>query len=683
MLNKLKLKPIYRTHKDSIDKDFYVPCFSESITLDRAAGYFSLHSLVLSIDGIIRFIKQGGKINLICSPDLSQEDAELIDACISLSEEHITRSLIETITGKKLKDEEYDKLDIICNMLSEGILTIKIAYQPLGIFHEKFGIFTDGSGNKVYFNGSLNETKPAFIFNQESISVSWSWLSEFTKASIENEHYYFNNLWKNEEENVIVIDFPVAVEKELFNIYKRSATLSEAIDKYIRDNFTEGKKTLYTYQEEAINQFCANGYNHFYEMATGTGKTFTAIKTIQRLREKIGERKFIVICVPQIDLQYQWAKSLEEEGYDKIYLFGGSGTSFDQTISEATIDFYNDENDVICVAVYDTFFSKVCQEIRGITPLFIIVDEAHNLTKGNLALLEKLNPKFKLGLSATIQRFSEEESLAIARFFTPTDTFYYGIEDAIENDFLSKYEYHPLFVRLTEDEQDKFNHKSKLLAQELGKEEPDVEVLNRIRRERSLIIKQASEKIDKLRELTNTSYNFVNSVVYCGQGKDAEGDSIINSVTNVLYESGLVVSQFTSNTQDRKRVLYEFEHGYYDTLVAIKCFDEGVDVPKLDKIYIMASDSALRQTVQRRGRVLRKCKESGKTIAHIYDMIVLPSLESGTSGAESLLKIELLRAREYNRLALNKSGNDEIFTRIENKYQITLENNIDYESEPD
>ena len=683
MLTKIKYKPIYRTHKDSINRDFYVPCFSESIRLDRAAGYFSLHSLTLSIDGIIRFIRKGGQINLICSPDLSQADAELIDACVSLDKEHITKSLLESITGSELTDEELSQLDIICNMLTEGMMTIKVAYQPLGIFHEKFGIFIDEDGNKVYFNGSLNETRRAFVHNQESIRVNYSWQIEFTSNVIESEQLYFNSLWNNQEESIVVIDFPEAVEKELLNCYKRSDTLESAIDNYISSHITKGKKTLYSYQEEAIKQFCENGYQHFYEMATGTGKTFTSVKTIQTLEKKSEENLFVVVCVPQVDLQTQWANALQEEGFDKVYLFGGNGKSFDQTIAEATIDYFSDNRNVICVAVYDTFFSKVYPKIQRISSLFLIVDEAHNLTRGNLSALVKLNPKYKLGLSATIQRFSETESEAIARFFTPSDTFYYGIEDAIDNDFLSKYEYHPIFVRLNEEENDKFLFKSKLLAQELNKKEPDLEVIDKLRRERSLILKQASNKLAKLRELTDNGYNFVNSVVYCGQGKDDEGESIIDSVTKILYEKGLVVSQFTSHTLDRKRVLYEFEHGFFDTIAAIKCFDEGVDVPKLDKIYIMASDSALRQTVQRRGRVLRKCKESGKTIAYIYDMVVLPAVEAGTYGCEGLLKIELSRAREYNRLALNKDENEAKFCEIENDYHITIENVTDYESEPD
>lgn len=683
MLNKIKFKPIYRTHRDSIDQIFYVPCFSESIRMDRAAGYFSLHSLILSIDGLICFVRKGGIINVICSPDLSQEDAELIDACISLDKEHVTRALIDSITGCQMTDDEYNKLDVVCNMLSEGKMVIKIAYQPLGIFHEKFGIFSDEDNNKVYFNGSMNETRRALIYNQESIRVNWSWQSDFAEKFIEREQNYFDTLWEDKDENVTVINFPDAVKNDLFNIYKRSETLEAAIDKYIQSNITKGKKTLYTYQEKAIQEFCDNGYRHFYEMATGTGKTFTSIKTIRRLQNDCKEKKFIIVCVPQIDLQTQWESALLEEGYGNIYLFGGNGGAFDMTISKAIIDYYSDEEDVICVSVYDTFFSKVYEKIRNIAPLFIIVDEAHNLTPGNLLFLERLNPKYRLGLSATIQRFNEGESDKIVRFFTPTETFYYGIEDAIENGFLSKYEYHPLFVRLTDEEQERFNNKSKLLAQEINKEKPDPELLDRLRRERSLIVKQASQKIDKLEELIDDDYNFINSVVYCGQGKDSGGDSIIDTVTQILNNKRLTVSQFTSHTLDRKKVLYEFEHGYYDTLVAIRCFDEGVDVPKLDKIYILASDSALRQTVQRRGRVLRKCKESGKTIAYIYDMIVLPALSAGTSGSSGLLKIELSRAREYNRLALNNETNESVFRGIEERYNINLNEDNTYESESD
>lgn len=683
MLRKIKYKPVYRTYNNCIEKEFYVPSYYESLRLNRAAGYFSLYSLLLSIDGIIRFIRNKGQINIICSPDLSQSDAELIDACLSLDKEHITKSLIESIVGSLLSEDEIGQMDIICNMLSDGILKIKIAYMPLGIFHEKFGIFIDSDHNMVYFNGSLNETKRALEYNHESIRVDWTWRSAEAKLIIENENAYFESLWNNQVNSVCVIDFPEAVKNELFNRYKRSETLITAIDNYIQGNSSKkGKKNLYNFQENAITQFFNNNGRHFYEMATGTGKTFTSIKTIERLRGQSEEKLFVVICVPQIDLQSQWERALNDEGFDKVYLFGGNGNDYDRTISEASIAFHTEDKDVVCVSVYDTFFAKVYQKIRNISNFFIIVDEAHNLTQGNINILKQLKPRYRLGLSATIERYHEEESLDIRRFFSEEPPFHFGIEEAIENGFLSKYEYHPIFVHLTEDEQERFALKTRLLAQENDKEEPDSSYIERLSRERSLILKQASEKIEKLSELADKGYNFVNSVVYCGQGKDSDGDSIIDNVTRVLYNHGLVVSQFTSKTQDRKKVLYEFEHGYYDTLAAIKCFDEGVDVPKLDKLYIMASDSSLRQTVQRRGRVLRKCKENGKTIAYIYDMVVLPAISVGTYGCDSLLSIEFPRAQEYNRLALNKDDNDKIFQELQREYHIT-NTEEDYESESD
>ena len=132
--------------------------------------------------------------------------------------------------------------------------------------------------------------------------------------------------------------------------------------------------------------------------------------------------------------------------------------------------------------------------------------------------------------------------------------------------------------------------------------------------------------------------------------------------------------QSTSKTLDRAAVLEKFSEYYYDVLVAIKCFDEGVDVPKLDKIYILASDGSMRQTVQRRGRVLRKCAESGKTIARIYDMITLPqgTFNDGV-GFSSMVVTELKRAMEYNRLAINKEDNEVIFQDIITQYNIKEE----------
>lgn len=654
-----------------------IPSYQQSVSLDRGSGYFSLKSLILSMEGIIQFLGNNGVIRLICNPELSQSDIDFIELGHSLDSSHITVDLIRAIdTAGELSAEEAKKMDVICNMIAEGRLLIKIAFMPTGIYHEKFGIFQDESGNKVYFNGSVNETVSAKLRNMESFTVLKSW--EGNEGTIREEITYFDSLWNDQNPEVKVISFPDAVRRQLFDNYKKSESLETAISHYNGRVGTEGKRELWEYQKRAVNEFVANGYRHFYEMATGTGKTFTAIKTIERLRNEIVKNLFVVICVPQIDLQANWEKELKKEGYSKVYLLGGlnDGRDTDQDFDKAVISYNRKkESIVVCVAIYDTFFAKYADKVGSIKELMMLFDEAHNLSPAQIKKLP-YEAKYRLGLSATIERFNALETKSILSYFLPEGkkTFFYGIEDAIENGYLSHYEYHPVFVRLSEDEFEKYQRKTIQIASMLAEDEPDMDEINKRRMERSLIVKQACYKLVELSDmiLHKSLYNFQNSVVYCGAGK-SEDLAIIDAVTAALHNLGHYrVSQFTSKTIDRVTVLREFENNFYDTLVAIRCFDEGVDCPKLDKIYIMSSENSMRQTVQRRGRVLRKCRETGKTLAYIYDMVILPPTDAETgAGVSSLIVHELTRAKEYARLAENKEDNMAKFLKIEKTFYIS------------
>ncbi len=678
------LKPIYQSFDDDFDGDFMIPCYKESISLERGSGFFSLKSLILSFDGLLKFIKNGGNIHLVCNPKLSVEDISLIDASLSL-ENALSLKLIQVIENDDVSKDDLDKLDVICNLISLHRLEIKVAYMPGGIYHEKTGIFTDTAGNRIYFCGSNNATVQANLYNYESFHVTLSWYDNLNEISIAKDH--FDKLWNNKIPQLKVLDFPDAVKNKLFKDYKRSDSLEEAIRKYISSHSdkSNNKKKLYDFQERAINQFMDRNGCSFYEMATGTGKTYTAIKTIRKLEESLKGKLYTIILVPQIDLQAQWLESLNEEGYNNVYLMGGTSGNTEMAISDSIISYYNGDENVVCIAIFDTFFDKVYKRCQNIRELFVIVDEAHNLNSQQVQKLPS-NSKYRLGLSATIERHSQIETQLILDYFLKDGLhpFYYGIEEAIKNKFLSHYEYHPIYVNLTQDEFSLYKSKTKAIALEMSKKEKDrdLENLNKLRRDRSLIVKKANNKLLKLQEMMAQDYDFVNSVVYCGQGK-IEEESIIEKVTKVLDDSGLDVSTFTSKTENRPGVLYAFETGYYDTLVAIKCFDEGVDVPKLDKIYIMASDTSKRQTVQRRGRVLRKCAETNKTIAYIYDMIALPPsfIPATEIGTHSLIINEFRRVLEYNRLANNKKENENNFHLIFDDYNITTEDLDNYGEE--
>lgn len=675
MLKNIEYDTDYCSIDCDLDVEFFIPSYRESRKLSRGSGYFTLRSLILDIDGIVSFLDNGGDIRLVCNPELSEDDIAVIDAGLSLSPEAITKDLLRELTKDQFFSErDLDALDIICNMISERRLEIKVAFMPRGKYHEKNGVFEDAAGNKVCYTGSLNETKGGKRDNYEQIEVFTSW--EGGAKRIAKKETRFEDLWNNRRgERIVVFDFPTVLRDKMFSSYKQSERLSTAVSKFKSHSTpTSGStKSLYPYQEDAIKEFVQNGYAHFYEMATGTGKTFTSIRTISRfIQDK--QRAFVVICVPQIDLQEQWEDSLREEGYDNLFFAGGVVSKRPgRTFTDAIITYSIDLDSVICIAVYDTFFDKVYNQLDNLENLFIIVDEAHNLNPSQVEKLPTRTP-YRLGLSATAERFQKSETTLFLNYFTggTIKPYYYGIEEAIDNHFLSHYVYTPIFVFFSEDKFDTYKKKSQQIAVLRSLEDRDEEQLSRLRRERGLLVKQEPNKLIKLQELTK-SYDFTNSVVYCGQGKDGEV-SIINLASGIIHDAGYRVHHYTSKTEDRTAVKKLFTENYYDTLIAIKCLDEGVDIPKLDKIYIMASDSSLRQTVQRRGRVLRICKNTGKDIAYIYDMVMLPpeGVFDG-AGVISLLVTEFSRVREYNRLANNKDENDVVIDRLLQQYNITQE----------
>lgn len=684
MFEKLLIKRCYRSKKDNLEEDFFIPLLKESVVYDRGTGYFSLNALSSLSKGVIPFVKKGGTIRIVTSVELSEEDVYVIRQGEEKAKDLIKEKLIEEI-NKKVSEQEYVDLDLITNLIAANILQIKIAYLPNGgKYHEKIGYFEDKDGNSIWFNGSTNETYNGLKKNVESLMVLKSWQGD--EEEIDSEKTYFTKLWEGEDTDIEVIPFPEVAKENILKLYKRSSCYNDAIlnienethQKEFEGENSDRIKKLYPYQEKAISEFISNGYHHFYEMATGTGKTYTAIKTIKRLVEdKLIPNLYVVVVVPQVDLQEQWKVEFEEEGID-CYLFGGNSSNKDleDEFARSIINCRIGKDLTVVICVSDTYFSKLYNKIeKQEINKMLLIDEAHELNNNQM---DKLSNTFvaKLGLSATPERHDKNETNRIISFFTDgsMDTYKYTIEDAINNEFLSRYEYYPIPVHMTESEFEKYSNYTKQLVVLLNAREKDTEKIQKISNNRSIVVKKAVNKIEKLKEMIKSNkYSFRNAVVYCGQGKDIDTEeNIIDLVTKTLYDEGnYTVSQFTSKTKDRIAVLREFERGYYDTLVAIKCFDQGVDVPKLDKIFIMASDSLRRQTIQRRGRVLRKCKETGKNIAYIFDMVMLPPVGIFNEiGVSSLVANELKRVNEYACLAENISNVEIFIDELINDYNI-------------
>ena len=669
-LSDLKLRKIYRTKQDNVTDNFIVPALKESYTYDRGTGFFTLDSLANIADGLIPFIQHGGTVRVVTSVQLNDADVEIINNGLLLQQTTVIEKIHQQIEEDIENEDTLMKLDFITNLIAAGILTIKIAYLPDGIYHEKIGIMTDKDGGKLYFSGSNNATVSGLNKNWETIMLLTSWWGD--EEEIREQQGYFDHLWENDLEGLEVMPFPEAEKKNLIRKYKVSSDVGTSIQ--CLQNKTKKrtkKKDLYDYQKIAVRQFLDNEGNHFYEMATGTGKTFTAIRSIIALHEQI-EQLSAVVVVPQIDLQAQWAKAFEEEGIKPLLLGGYADANETKYNYGAFMINSLCENKLnVVIATYDTFFAKFINQCLPIGKHAVfVVDEAHNLSPNQIRQLPD-SFSYRLGLSATPERYSQQESEKIVSYFTrdKIETYKYTIDEAIENGFLSHYMYTPVFVNILDGEFLSYQNYTKQVIVALNQDPIDEILVKEILTKRSSVIKKSNSKLKKLEEMVSTQtgkkYNFKNSVVYCGHGKDYEtAGSIIDSVTKILaIEGNYSVSQFTAHTTDRAKVLREFEDENYDVLVAIKCFDEGVDVPKLDKIYIMASDALSRQTIQRRGRVLRTCTETGKKMAYIYDFVALPPLSvTDGIGVSNLVVNEMKRAKEYARLADNR---DDIMEEID------------------
>ena len=206
--------------------------------------------------------------------------------------------------------------------------------------------------------------------------------------------------------------------------------------------------------------------------------------------------------------------------------------------------------------------------------------------------------------------------------------------------------------------------------------------------ERARLVAGAEEKIPKLKQVLSRYRNDKHLLVYCGattqySGElddqfDDQSNRQIHHVTRMIHnELGMNVTTFTSedSSSEREQKIEDFTKGETQVLVAIKCLDEGVNVPLIHTAFILASTTNPKEYIQRRGRVLRLA--DGKSLARIYDFITLPwpidEIQNLTNEEKqtglSLVRREVERLREFARLALNKVDSLDL--------QLTLEDSLD------
>jgi len=648
---------------DNLAEKFLVPCLKSTRIYKRSVGYFSSSALIPIIDGIVALARNHGSIQLIASPQLSQDDVEAIKAGYEkrdkIIEEAFSRDFIAEI--ESIDDT---KLQLLSDLIAKGVLDIKIAVtETYGIYHDKLGILEDFDGNVVVFYGSANSSLNAYQENYEKIRVVKSWIAG-QNISVKDEQNEFDSLWNGTNAFVKVYkykDVAAANILKIINIRKEIRNKPEPVQ--LRD-----------YQEQAIQAWCNNDYHGFYVMATGTGKTWTAIYSAKALIDK--HPSMIIICAPYKHLIRQWCDDIIKAfPFAKPVLVSSENPEWDiQIINQIIGKKFNKEMQIIVVSTIASFNSEKFEAVlnRSHEDRLLIVDEAHRFTNRSESIKKKY--QYMLGLSATPYSGKSAASGKELMAYFGGQVFNLPIEVALEKGYLVPYNYHPIYLHSTDKDEEAFNYHSRIImscfenGHCINEDLLVKEIRNRLR-----VIALCEEKQSKINEIIESIHSNDHLIVYCGDGKlydQKTNEEIrhIQEVKRVLTAHGYKASQFTAheNMKERMQLVDAFTNGEISALAAIRCLDEGIDIPSIKSALILASNDDYREFVQRRGRILRTYKD--KKIADIYDIIVLPSKSS-----EAWAKIELRRFYEYGHLAHNWQNIQDDFERLLSKYELNYE----------
>ncbi|MEA5078552.1 MAG: DEAD/DEAH box helicase family protein [Anaerolineaceae bacterium] len=689
-LQSIKINQSYESGTDDLVDDFYNPVLQVTKQYDRLAGFFSSSSLAIAARGISGLIKNGGSIRLIASPKLNKEDVEVISQAkinpTSIIEKKLNAEL-EYLENEFVKDHlgalgwliESGKLEIRVAIIkgNENTLLTEDEIISKGIFHQKVGVLRDLEGNILSFSGSLNESANGWVNNIEEFKVFKSWevgQLDYCLADIQK----FENIWYSRNSSVQVLEIPEAVSKRLISYANYEAIEKISINKYNKKIQSNNiRLSLFPFQEDAIKTWNNHGKKLICEMATGTGKTRTAIGCIAQLIDEENSLVVIVSC-PQNTLSRQWKNELLKNNvvFEEDIIADSTNPKWRSDLQDKLFDIsLGTKKNLIIYSTHDTCsssdFINILELNKRKIKYFFVGDEAHGL--GAPQSSNSLQPfyDFRLGLSATPKRWYDDSGTKKIYDFFGEEPFEFSLAQAMctinpltNRPFLCGYVYHPIFVTLTDQELEKYAELTKKISRmsRFGcDDERNKVILENFLFQRANIHKNAINKLNEFEILINSFVDKNNLLIFVSPQQ-------LSIAMKILTKNGFIAHKFTEKEgvkeetrfggkTERQFIIDLFKSNRINALVAMKCLDEGIDIPSARQEILLASSSNPREYVQRIGRVIRQ--SPGKESASIFDFIV--TVDSSRFSSElieiekKVFEKEMLRALEIAQNSINNA----------------------------
>jgi len=718
----------YKTGSENEPIQFYIDALSNSTEFDLLLGYFSSAAINLLSTGFAKFISNGGKMRLVINHLLSTLDKELIERSKTIGNSGIVFDLND-IVALNFTLSEYDKhfFECLAYMIATERIEIKIIKPKhgKGISHYKSGVFCDGE-DRIGYKASCNFTLYGLSENLEELEAFLSWENGRSNKLINKQisliKSYFEETEKDVEylesdqiQAVIVnhfgskdIDELLIQESDLLTkkaALQKNPKILKSINKISNEiallrrtpkfPFSEGPRD---YQIDAYVSWKSNSEKGIFAMATGTGKTLTALNCLLNSYREINYYRAIII-VPTISLVDQWRKECLRFNFRNVITVS-SESNWSESISFYSTANYFIDTSFIIIVTYSSFprpkFQSYFKNLPSDT--ILVADEAHNLGSDTFkGLLSSIHLLRRIGLSATPSRkYDDLGNEVIEEFFSDKAPYVcsFTMEKALSLGWLCQYLYYPHVVYLKDDEQVEYLKISKQLFAFIDpttKTYIKSSVVERLLLKRKRIIHKAANKLAEFKKILFSEFhnrgNLRYTLVYVPEGKEQKIDQsdisveeledvdLINEFTRAVrdIDESVIVRMYTSTSRDRADILNSFEAGNTHVLTSMKCLDEGVDIPRSQLAIFCSSTGNPRQFIQRRGRVLRTHKE--KTHAVIHDLVVVPQHfpdESSFEMERNILKSELQRVVDFSNLSMNKTEAYSTLKELLDYYNLNL-----------
>lgn len=681
-------------------KEFFTEALIESKQFDLGLGFFSSSGIRSLAYGFAIFIANGGRMRIVINDILSEDDKRAIILGQSqMISDKLCERIIADIEKMKSTFSQADELFFRCFAYLISVKRIEfIATLSIhgGLAHDKYGIFTDEHNNKVAFIGSANFSQTALEVNSETVTV---FSSQNDSSRISEYEKMFNESWASDTPHLMHIPID-RVKAYVANDFKgdkvldlikagvslrdiqpaplSNRPLSDSLIEKLEEKEREPRFPFPSEREAQILAYKAwvdNDRKGIFAMATGAGKTITALNCVLKDYRTQGFYKAIIV-VPTKALALQWEKECRAFNFQNIVSTNTDKDWKDTLASYSTRSLFKKNKSIVVITTYATFilkhFQSFLNNVKGLETFTFIADEAHNL--GAPGPSKKLpNIPNRIGLSATPERIYDDiGSSKLYEFFNsapPKYTYRYTMKDAIESGILCHYVYNIIFVQLTETEMSEYKKITeqlrKFIDSETGKYRKEAEML--LMKRKRIIHKAENKKsaVTQLLDSLDVSNKLKYTFVFVPEGYepdysttdaydvDSEDAHLIDEYAEIFKKRKYRYHKFVSGIEDAPNILQNFAEGDIDVLLSMKCLDEGVDIPRAENAIFLSSTGNPRQFIQRRGRVLRSHQD--KQLAQIWDMVVLPPWDDSDSNIERNLFLgEVKRIVNFAALADNK-----------------------------